>query len=272
MMSGRKTAKKTSSAASRAKKSAASGRNAPTAASGAKGSTTASGADVSAAVAAAKRGRPPAASRLKEAPRLRRRRGAEGEEVPGRERLLMAAVRLVGTKGYAAASVRDIVQAAGVTAPTLYHHFGNKGGLYRAVARAGRERLDGVWLQVRDSGEPAPDRLRRLCRLYAAIQRESVHLGWAVERMLSDPAPAGPSRELRALAHDRLRQVERLVEEGVAQKAFRRCVTRHVALALLGAVGIATRSYLIEADGGRVEEDLDGMVAVILAGIAAVSR
>ena len=44
----------------------------------------------------------------------------------GRERLLAAAAKLFAAKGYAATTVRDILRAAKVTAPVLYHHFGSK--------------------------------------------------------------------------------------------------------------------------------------------------
>src|SRR3954454_6457963 len=43
------------------------------------------------------------------------------------------AARLFATQGYDATSVRTIVEAAGVTKPTLYYHFGSKGGLAQAL-------------------------------------------------------------------------------------------------------------------------------------------
>ena len=43
------------------------------------------------------------------------------------------AARLFATRGYDATSVREIVEAAGVTKPTLYYHFGSKEGLARAL-------------------------------------------------------------------------------------------------------------------------------------------
>lgn len=49
------------------------------------------------------------------------------------QRILGAAVQLFARKGLAATSVREIVEAAGVTKPTLYYHFGNKEGVCRAV-------------------------------------------------------------------------------------------------------------------------------------------
>ncbi|MDY6867614.1 MAG: TetR/AcrR family transcriptional regulator [Chloroflexota bacterium] len=48
-------------------------------------------------------------------------------------RLLDCALLLFSQRGYHAVSVRDIVDAAGVTKPTLYHYFGSKRGLLDAL-------------------------------------------------------------------------------------------------------------------------------------------
>src|SRR5512135_2592698 len=50
-----------------------------------------------------------------------------------RERLLKAALGLFTVKGYAAATVREIVAAAGVSKPALYYYFSNKEGIYLAL-------------------------------------------------------------------------------------------------------------------------------------------
>jgi TetR/AcrR family transcriptional regulator len=47
-----------------------------------------------------------------------------------KERLLIAALTLFTAKGYAAAPVREIVAAAGVSKPALYYYFGSKEGIY----------------------------------------------------------------------------------------------------------------------------------------------
>ena len=47
-----------------------------------------------------------------------------------RERLLAAALELFTGRGYAAASVREIVALAGVSKPVLYYYFGSKEGIY----------------------------------------------------------------------------------------------------------------------------------------------
>src|SRR6266567_4394119 len=54
-----------------------------------------------------------------------------------RTRILEAAAGLLAQSADADASTRAICDAAGVTAPTLYHHFGDKEGLLAAVVDFG---------------------------------------------------------------------------------------------------------------------------------------
>ena len=50
-----------------------------------------------------------------------------------RQQLLAQATRLFAAKGYAAASTREICQAAGVNIAAIRYYFGSKEGLYRAA-------------------------------------------------------------------------------------------------------------------------------------------
>jgi AcrR family transcriptional regulator len=50
-----------------------------------------------------------------------------------RERLLGEALKLFASRGYDAVGVQEVVAAAGVTKPSLYHHFGSKQGLLEAL-------------------------------------------------------------------------------------------------------------------------------------------
>ncbi len=53
--------------------------------------------------------------------------------------ILTHALELFSARGYDAVGVQELVLAAGVTKPTLYHHFGNKEGVLEAlIARDGR--------------------------------------------------------------------------------------------------------------------------------------
>lgn len=50
-----------------------------------------------------------------------------------RQRLLDEALTLFSQRGYAATGIRDILKAAGVTQPTLYHHFADKAALLQSL-------------------------------------------------------------------------------------------------------------------------------------------
>jgi TetR/AcrR family transcriptional regulator len=50
-----------------------------------------------------------------------------------RKRMLEVATALFSKKGYAAVSIREIADRSGVTLSSLYHHFGDKRGLYLQV-------------------------------------------------------------------------------------------------------------------------------------------
>jgi AcrR family transcriptional regulator len=50
-----------------------------------------------------------------------------------RQAILDSAVAIFARKGYAGASVQDILQATGLSKPTLYYYFKSKAGLFQAI-------------------------------------------------------------------------------------------------------------------------------------------
>lgn len=79
------------------------------------------------------------------------------EERSPRERLLDAATELLTASAGKPVSTREITTRAGVTAPTLYHHFGDKDGLMDAVAAHGFEEFVRRETVVERSSLPVAD-------------------------------------------------------------------------------------------------------------------
>ena len=50
-----------------------------------------------------------------------------------RQTILASATSVFARKGYSGASVQDILEATGLSKPTLYYHFQSKAGLFRAI-------------------------------------------------------------------------------------------------------------------------------------------
>jgi len=58
-----------------------------------------------------------------------------GETRATAEKILQVASKMFAEKGFANVSVRDICRETGTTPPVIYYYFGNKKGLFEAVAR-----------------------------------------------------------------------------------------------------------------------------------------
>ena len=118
-----------------------------------------------------------------------------GQDGHTAQRLLDAAAQEFALHGYAAARIRDIVDAAGVNLAAVNYHFGGKEGLYRAtlamLAQRSQEDLPGAstgW------GDLAPE-----AQLHAFVRAMLVRLLGAAQaspaarleaRELLDPTPA----------------------------------------------------------------------------------
>lgn len=66
------------------------------------------------------------------------------QQEDAKERILQAAIQLFVSKGYAATSVSEIVQAAGVTKPMLYYYYKNKEGLFMELVTSGLRDFEAI--------------------------------------------------------------------------------------------------------------------------------
>jgi AcrR family transcriptional regulator len=102
-----------------------------------------------------------------------------------RKELLEAADRVVLRDG-PEASMNAIAAEAGITKPILYRHFGDKSGLYRALAQRHTDALLGALRAALDSGTDRRDRVEATLHAYlAAIENRP-----QVYRFLMHPAEA----------------------------------------------------------------------------------
>jgi len=87
----------------------------------------------------------------------------DAQEVPEVvERILDASIRLFARKGYAATSVREIVQEADVTNPMLYYYFTNKEGVFIKLIDLFFGIMDMVIEQTLIEHQGIEDRLSRI--------------------------------------------------------------------------------------------------------------
>lgn len=122
--------------------------------------------------------------------------------------ILDAAAAVLEAQGPAGLTTRAVCEAAGVKSPTLYHHFGDKDGLERALVRRGLAEFMRRKQQAPGSDDPM-EQLRSGwdLALEFALKRPSLYA------LLSIHARAEPAllADAYALMHSR---VQRLVDMG----------------------------------------------------------
>jgi len=124
------------------------------------------------------------------------------------ERILASAAGLLEKGGTEALTTRAVCQAAGVTAPTLYHHFGDKDGLLRAVGAQGVALFMAQKRANRQTADAVAD-LKRGWDGWIAFALERPKLF----RLMIENTRSDPSASQEAFAIIRA-LVERLANEG----------------------------------------------------------
>ena len=161
-----------------------------------------------------------------------------------RRALVDAAAEIIARRGVEAASTREIYARAGVKAPTLYHHFGDKQGLLDAVVTDAFERYLAAKRALPAAGDAAAA-IRQGWDLHVSFARGNpslYRLMWPAGQADLPAAAAQSARELQA-------GFARLAERG----ALRPGVTpRHAARALSAALSGVTAAITRDpADPGN---------------------
>lgn len=137
-------------------------------------------------------------------------------ETGARERLLAAALTLFNEKGYAAASVREIVQAAGVTKPVLYYYFGSKEGIYLKLMEGSYGSFEALAAKALALEGPVQDRIISFCSDLFNASLEKLPEVRFIYAMYFGPPQGAPQFDLEAYFTRLVTLVHQLVSSGVA--------------------------------------------------------
>ncbi len=89
-----------------------------------------------------------------------------------RENILVKAMDLFALRGYDAVGVQEIAEAAGITKPTLYHYFGSKQGLLKALITGKFDKLLADVHAAADYAGDLPKTLRKIASAYFGYAKE----------------------------------------------------------------------------------------------------
>jgi len=138
-----------------------------------------------------------------------------------RERLLDCALTLFADKGYSATGTQEIIDAAGVTKPVLYHYFESKEALFRELIGDIYDATAAAWRAVIEQEKTAVSQLRGITR----VSFEGSARDPRLPRVLMQTHYGPPISELRAFMEEhtgqRFRTVVKIVAEGLSDGELR---------------------------------------------------
>jgi TetR/AcrR family transcriptional regulator len=173
---------------------------------------------------------------------------------------------LFSHKGYDATSVREICEAAGITKPTLYHFYGSKEGVYRALVDGALERFREGMERAVDAEGPLRERLRRLTQTYFDAARADPDLSRFILALTHDPPSSAPRTDFLRFYDDILSLVTRAIDEAEARKEIAAGPENVRLLILMGAIGEAVHGYLLAGRPDLTPALAETLVDVVLNG------
>jgi TetR/AcrR family transcriptional regulator len=183
-----------------------------------------------------------------------------------RDRILKQALGLFSSRGYDAVSVREICTASGITKPTLYHFFGSKEGLYRALLGDALARFRQELRETLAAPGTTAERLARVSRAYFRVAREQRDLVRFLIALVHGPATAVPTNEIYEFYGELVSHLARVVEEGVARGECAPGPTDVRMLVFMGGLTEALTGYVLRGQPVLTPELADVLTESILAG------
>jgi TetR/AcrR family transcriptional regulator len=191
---------------------------------------------------------------------------ATAASLPSPDRILKNALKLFSEKGYDATSVREICAAAAITKPTLYHFYGSKEGVYRAIVEGALERFQADMVSSLAGEGTLRDRLVRMARAYVDAAVREPDLARFIMALIHDPPRSAPATDFVGFYEGILEKLAHTVDAAVARGEIATGPTEIRLLVFMGALGEAMHGHLL-AGRPRLSPDLaDTLVDTVLRG------
>jgi TetR/AcrR family transcriptional regulator len=156
-----------------------------------------------------------------------------------RQKLLASATELFNRKGYAATTVREIVEAAGVTKPVLYYYFGSKEGIYRELLNGPIQEFDRLLVRAGRERAAVREKIVTLCDRLYALSEENLPLLRLMNAIYYGPPQGAPLIDFDS-AHFKFQGlVKKLVAEGMRKGEIRKGRADDAMWAVTGALNVA---------------------------------
>jgi len=191
---------------------------------------------------------------------------SQPHEARSADRILLSSLQLFSTKGYDATSVREICEAAGITKPTLYHFYGSKEGVYRALVEGALERFRADMTSALGERGGLRHQLTCMARAYLDAAVRDPELARFVMALIHNSPDSAPTTDFVGFYQGIVAQVGQRVDAAAERGEITPGPTEVRLLVLMGALAEAMVGYLLCGRPELTHELADSLVDVVLAG------
>lgn len=192
-----------------------------------------------------------------------------GADDTAKGRLMTAALELFNRSGYAATTVREIVELAGVTKPVLYYHFRSKEGIYLAILEDALAALRTKIIEVGRGEGSIRERIYRLSEEFFAMCTKNVAVARLIHAAYYGPQQGAPAFDFDAYHHAFVDVLQELVEAGMRNGELREGEPVLTAMALHCASHGAVEAMLAHPELGIGCEVVRQLLDRLFEGVAA---
>jgi AcrR family transcriptional regulator len=186
--------------------------------------------------------------------------------VRSNDRILMKALGLFSEKGYDATSVREICEAAGVTKPTLYHFYGSKEGVYRAIVEGALGGFRSELVGALSASGSLREKLQRAARSYFAAATKDPDLARFVMALIHNPPRSAPDTDFVGAYHDVLSALAEVMAVAADEGEITPGPTAVRQLVFMGALGEAVHGHLLAGEPALTPQLAETLVDTVLRG------
>lgn len=150
-------------------------------------------------------------------------------------KIIQAAIPLFATKGFAAVSVKELAEAAGVNIALVSYYFGGKEKLYTFILTEQFSIMKQLIIDLKTTTTDPVDRIKNFVMLAIQMHNDKPYIGQLInsEHMNPTECAFGIFQEIGACVHNFLKEC---MEEAIAEGKFRAELNPQYAAMALGGM------------------------------------
>jgi AcrR family transcriptional regulator len=189
-----------------------------------------------------------------------------------RAHLLKNAAEIFNRRGYEGSTVREIVDATGVSKPVLYYYFGNKEGIFLELFRIPFKKLQHLIANSEVADSRVSDNLVKLIDQIFVLFCENIEVARLMHSMWYGPAQGAPFFDFETYHISVIHALRNMVKKGIECGEWYTDNVDDAVWAILGSLSIAVEVQLSHPERSIGRDGLSRIIRLIFKGMSVIPK